>query len=49
METLPMTDDLHRSVWFTYRGAIGADAQTARKILALTPQTPALDGFPPHC
>ena len=28
---------------------IGADAATARKILAQTPQTPALDGFPPHC
>jgi riboflavin kinase / FMN adenylyltransferase len=28
---------------------IGADAATARKILAHTPATPALDGFPPHC
>jgi riboflavin kinase/FMN adenylyltransferase len=28
---------------------IGVDAQSARKILAVTPGTPALDGFPPHC
>jgi riboflavin kinase/FMN adenylyltransferase len=28
---------------------IGADALTAREILARTPGTPALDGFPPHC
>jgi riboflavin kinase/FMN adenylyltransferase len=28
---------------------IGADAQAARKILAATPQTPALDAPPPHC
>jgi riboflavin kinase / FMN adenylyltransferase len=28
---------------------IGVDAATARKILAHTPQTPTLDGFPPHC
>ena len=28
---------------------IGADAQKARDILAVTPGTPALDGFPPHC
>jgi riboflavin kinase/FMN adenylyltransferase len=28
---------------------IGADAATARKILAHTPGVPALDGFPPHC
>ncbi|MBV8650571.1 MAG: hypothetical protein JO255_03830 [Alphaproteobacteria bacterium] len=26
MEPLPLTDDLHRSIWFTYRRAIGADA-----------------------
>ncbi len=28
---------------------IGADAEAARKILAATPQTPALDGSPPRC
>ena len=28
---------------------IGTDAAKARKILAHTPQSPALDGFPPHC
>jgi len=28
---------------------IGADARKAREILAVTPQTPALDGLPPHC
>jgi hypothetical protein len=26
MEPLPTIDDLHRSIWFTYRRAIGADA-----------------------
>jgi hypothetical protein len=26
MEPLPMIDDLHRSIWFAYRRAIGADA-----------------------
>lgn len=28
---------------------IGADARKAREILAVTPQTPTLDGLPPHC
>jgi hypothetical protein len=26
MEPLPLIDDLHRSIWFTYRRAIGSDA-----------------------